>query len=119
MSTILLANAYYDFRTGTPWTPYVGGGVGFAVNQLTRNAPRSPTLSAASRQTSGRRRSSSPGAAMVGITYDISSFSSIDFGYRFLYIGGTEVSMKSTVATRPSPSAASVSTRFAPAYGSS
>ncbi len=37
MSTILLVNAYYDFRTGTPWTPYLGGGVGFAVNQLTRN----------------------------------------------------------------------------------
>ncbi len=37
MSTILLANAYYDIRTGTAWTPYLGGGVGFAVNQLTRN----------------------------------------------------------------------------------
>ena len=37
MSTIFLANAYYDIRTGTAWTPYLGLGVGFAVNQLTRN----------------------------------------------------------------------------------
>ena len=37
MSTILLANAYYDIRTGTAWTPYLGLGVGFAVNQVTRN----------------------------------------------------------------------------------
>src|SRR5690606_21927360 len=35
MSTILLLNGYYDFRTGTPWTPYLGAGLGFAVNQLT------------------------------------------------------------------------------------
>ena len=37
MSTILLANAYYDIRTGTAWSPYLGLGVGFAVNQVTRN----------------------------------------------------------------------------------
>ncbi len=40
-STILLANAYYDFRTGTPFTPYIGGGVGFVVDQATRNSNQS------------------------------------------------------------------------------
>jgi hypothetical protein len=30
MSTILLWNGYYDIRTGTAFTPYVGGGLGFA-----------------------------------------------------------------------------------------
>ncbi len=38
MATILLMNAYYDFRTGTPFTPYIGAGVGFSVDQLTRNS---------------------------------------------------------------------------------
>ncbi len=92
MSTILLANAYYDIRTGTPWTPYVGGGVGFAVNQLTRNAEGTDALGSftANGETTQVKFA---GAAMVGINYDISTFTSIDFGYRFLYIGGTEVSM--------------------------
>ena len=32
------------------------------------------------------------GAAMAGLTYDINSIVSLDVGYRFLYIGGTDVS---------------------------
>lgn len=26
----LLGNTYYDFQTGTPWVPYIGGGIGLA-----------------------------------------------------------------------------------------
>jgi opacity protein-like surface antigen len=33
------------------------------------------------------------GAAMTGLTYDINSFVSLDVGYRFLYIGGTDVDL--------------------------
>jgi opacity protein-like surface antigen len=77
MSTILLANAYYDVRTGTPWTPYVGGGLGFAVNQLTRNldstAPGA-TINAGNRTTDIQFAA----AAMAGVSYDFSSFFAID-----------------------------------------
>ena len=31
------------------------------------------------------------GAAMAGLTYDINTFVSLDVGYRYLYIGGTNV----------------------------
>jgi opacity protein-like surface antigen len=89
-STILLANAYYDIRTGSPWTPYIGGGVGFAINQLTRQISTTfddDTITASGRTT----RFAFAGAAMVGVNYEISSFTSIDFGYRFLYIGGSQV----------------------------
>jgi len=31
---------------------------------------------------------------MAGLTYDINSIVSLDVGYRFLYIGGTDVSLR-------------------------
>jgi opacity protein-like surface antigen len=92
MSTILLANAYYDFRTGTPFTPYVGGGVGFAINQLTRNS--TSTFGGTSTTVGDRTtRFKFAGAAMAGLNYEISSFTSIDVNYRFLYIGGSDVEL--------------------------
>ena len=100
MSTILLANAYYDIRTGTPWTPYLGGGVGFAVNQVTRNIDYSDTVtdvtvSAGDRTTDVQFAA----AAMAGVSYDFSTFFAIDVNYRFLHIGGSEVSLKPDVAS--------------------
>ena len=96
MSTILLANAYYDFRTGTPWTPYLGAGVGFAVNQLTRNF--SLTVDDAG-GTFGNRSTDVQfaAAAMAGVAYDLSSFVAIDVNYRFLHIGGSQVSLEPDV----------------------
>jgi opacity protein-like surface antigen len=92
-STIVLANAYYDFRTGTPFTPYVGGGVGFAVNQLTRNSTSSDTVTGTTTVSGRTTRFQFAGAAMAGLTYEISSFTAIDVNYRFLYIGGSDVDL--------------------------
>jgi opacity protein-like surface antigen len=92
MSTILLANAYYDIRTGSPWTPYLGAGVGFAVNQLTRNY----TLTVDDASATVGNRSTDvqfAAAAMAGVSYDFSSFFAIDVNYRFLHIGGSQVSL--------------------------
>jgi opacity protein-like surface antigen len=101
MSTILLANAYYDIRTGTPWTPYLGGGVGFAVNQLTRNLDFTDTTTPANSISAGNRTTDVQfaAAAMVGVSYDFSSFFAIDVNYRYLHIGGSEVSLKPEVAS--------------------
>jgi opacity protein-like surface antigen len=98
MSTILLANAYYDIRTGTPWTPYLGGGVGFAVNQVTRNVDYTDSVTDVS---TGNRTTDVQfaAAAMAGVSYDFSSFFAIDVNYRFLHIGGSEVSLKPDVAS--------------------
>lgn len=92
MSTILLLNGYYDFRTGTPWTPYLGAGLGFAVNQITQ----SYTESQAYWGVTGSQRSTDvqfAAAAMVGVSYDFSSFFAIDVNYRFLHIGGSQVTL--------------------------
>ena len=119
MSTILLANAYYDIRTGTPWTPYLGVGVGFAVNQLTRNLDYSDTVGPAN-VTAGNRTTDVQfaAAAMAGVSYDFSTFFAIDVNYRFLHIGGSEVSLQPDVALDGCASATSTSTRSAPASGS-
>ena len=92
MSTILLLNGYYDFRTGTPWTPYIGGGLGFSVNQLTQTY----TQSQAYYPVTGSQRSTTTtfaAAAMVGVSYDFSSFFAIDVNYRFLHVGGSDVTL--------------------------
>ena len=92
MSTILLMNGYYDIRTGTPFTPYIGGGVGFAVNQLTQEAAQDNNTAGTNIAASGRTTHIAfAGAAMVGLNYDINTFVSLDVGYRYLYIGGSDV----------------------------
>jgi opacity protein-like surface antigen len=94
MSTILLANAYYDIRTGSPFTPYVGGGLGFAVNQLTRSSASTDTGATGNFTVSDRTtRLKLAGAAMAGLTYECNSFVALDVGYRYLYIGGTDVDL--------------------------
>jgi opacity protein-like surface antigen len=89
MATILLLNAYYDFRTGTPFTPYLGGGVGFTVDQITRNSNQ--TYLGTTTSVNGRSTNIQfAAAAMAGLTYDFNSFVALDVNYRYLYIGGTE-----------------------------
>src|SRR5690606_18877729 len=75
------------------FTPYIGGGLGFAVNQLTRNVSLADT--AVGSFTAGNRSTQVQfaGAAMVGFTYDFSSFVSLDVNYRFLHIGGPNVDL--------------------------
>ncbi len=96
MSTILLMNAYYDIRTGTAFTPYLGGGLGFSVNQLTRSDSSIDSGATGNFEASDRStRVTFAGAAMAGLTYDINSVVSLDVGYRYLYIGGgTEVALR-------------------------
>jgi opacity protein-like surface antigen len=93
MSTILLINGYYDFRTGTPFTPYLGGGLGFAVNQLTRNSNSifSPDQSFNTSASGRTTKVVFAAAAMAGLTYDFNSFVALDVNYRYLFIGGSDV----------------------------
>lgn len=88
MSTILLLNAYYDIRTGTPFTPYIGGGLGFTVNALSRHiaANDAGTAITASGSTNDVQFA---GAAMVGVNWEWSTFTSLDVNYRFLHMGGS------------------------------
>jgi hypothetical protein len=81
-STILLANAYYDFGFGGMGSgaggfgAYVGAGVGGAQNQVADNAssPASPGTSY-----------TAVGAVMAGVTYDMGNMVA-DLGYRGIYM---------------------------------
>ncbi|MBR1841256.1 MAG: porin family protein [Alphaproteobacteria bacterium] len=69
-----MANAYFDYLTCTPWTPYVGAGIG--VSYLKADTGDY----AKSVYTLGWQ-------VMGGITYDINSHWTLDLGYRYADLG--------------------------------
>lgn len=105
--TVWLANVYYDMFTHRGFTPYVGAGVGFVWNQLDRTHTTSVescdnettpgctggTEIYSATATTEADTISLAAAAMVGFSYQISDITSIDVGYRFLYLAGTNFAM--------------------------
>ena len=108
-SGVMLFNAYYDFWRGGAFTPYVGGGVGFSINQLRRDFLNEQYVCApggdpgdcvdpanfddavsASKTT---YTASFAAAAMAGFTYSITPVTMLDINYRYLYIGGSDLTM--------------------------
>lgn len=101
---VFLANAYLDFKGGehSRFTPYVGAGLGFGLNILSRNSMigEETCLSCTGTVyveefTADRKTTvtSLAAAAMVGFTYDLGRSTTLDFGYRYLYVGGSEVGL--------------------------
>jgi opacity protein-like surface antigen len=104
---VVLFNAYYDFANGGPFTPYIGGGIGFAINELSRHhATRVTECPATSTppcdvetQTNAYNESEKTHtvslAAMgtAGFSYAVTDITAVDLNYRLLYIGGSDVDM--------------------------
>ncbi len=105
-SVPLLINGYYDFFAGKSLRPYLGAGIGFSVNRLHRNHTStdvicisvSPCVPAPGGVTTTANESnyniSLAAAAMVGLTYDWSSYTAIDLNYRYMYIGGSDANLR-------------------------
>ena len=106
-SAIFMANAYYDMSSLGRWKPYVGGGIGFAVNDLRRThntsltqcAPQvlddcdAPTPAGNLNAYADRQYTYSLAANLTaGVSYKVSDITSLDFNYRYLYVGGSDVS---------------------------
>ena len=105
--TIWMANAYYDIGTYRGFTPYVGAGIGFIWNQLSRT--HSTTVQSCDNETTPgctggatvyeneesteANTISLAAAAMAGFSYQVSDITSVDIGYRYLYLGGTNFAM--------------------------
>lgn len=73
-SYVAMANAYYDFDTGTRWTPYIGAGLGAAQHQfdsITINVDDDDTVFAYQ------------GMAGVAYTLEPYSYTHIGLGYRY------------------------------------
>lgn len=103
----LFVNAYYDFKTGTQLTPYIGGGLGVAFV----NSKTSGTLGVVfplalgglndSIGSSSSRKMNSNFAWNIGagIGWDINEQWTLDLGYRFVGLG----KVKSNTATYITP----------------
>ncbi len=104
-SVFSLVNAYYDFGDHRGFTPYIGGGIGIAYNELSRHHfsqettcdPTTGCLAEAIRSTrtgQGKANTFSLAAAFTaGMSYSLSDITALDFNYRLLYIGGSNVRM--------------------------
>ena len=79
-----MANAYFDYLTCTPWTPYVGAGMGVSYLKVDDgNYARS-----------GYRLA---WQVMGGMTYDINSHWALDLGYRYADLGRVRVANDESV----------------------
>lgn len=86
-STVALANLYYDIRGRDHFSPYVGVGLGFTLNEMD--------------EINGATQSDDnidlAGALMAGFSYRLRGEWLFDAGYRFLYLG--EAQTESTATT--------------------
>jgi opacity protein-like surface antigen len=100
--TVWMANIYYDLmKTDRGLTPYVGAGLGFVWNEFNREHTTTVTScdnlnpcagprTEYSKSTNTKTDTVSLAAAlMAGASYQMTDVSSLDVGYRFLYLGGT------------------------------
>lgn len=85
----IMANAFYDVDTGSPWSPFVGAGIGWAKVDL--NTPALPF---------GDNDDVFAYQLMAGVAYNVSENLAIDAQYRFFgtqdaTIQGADFSMNS------------------------
>lgn len=81
-SHTVMLNAYYDIDTGTRFTPYVGGGLGVAINRT------KATASALGQSASGSKTKTNLAwslAAGVGYAFDANWVA--ELGYRYIDLG--------------------------------
>ena len=70
----VMANAYFDYLTCTPWTPYVGAGIGSAYLKADYGNTAKSVYNLAWQ-------------VMAGVAYDINSHWTVDAGYRYADLG--------------------------------
>jgi len=88
ISSSAIAGAYYDFAT-SGWTPYVGAGLGFAVNDIrTVTVDNGAGLNGSF---SGGAKAGAAGAIMAGVGIPLSPRTALDIGYRFVSLGKLEI----------------------------
>ena len=69
-----MANAYFDYLTCTPWTPYVGAGIGLAHLKADFGED-------------GKSVNNLAWQVMGGIAYDVTANWTLDAGYRYADLG--------------------------------
>ena len=97
-----LANLYYDLPTWRSFRPYIGAGVGFVVHSSngrtfthTRTCSAGTVNCAAGSDVANGSMPSDVAfawAIMTGASWKVTRNGSLDFGYRYLNLGGTTLS---------------------------
>jgi len=84
----LFVNAYYDFRNETPFTPYLGAGIGLAFlrskgsGNIEHTLPFEDSFSIGSKTTTNFAWNIG-----TGVAYDVTNNIALDLGYRFAGLG--------------------------------
>ena len=91
IQTVFL-NAYFDIKTGTPFTPYVGGGLGFAMIDVEKAGLEEtlyyPGGSMASSLSPGSKTHTNFAWNIgAGLGWDITPAITLDLGYRYMMLG--------------------------------
>jgi opacity protein-like surface antigen len=87
-TTTVMFNAYWDMGECGGFTPYIGGGVGFAYNWLHDIIGRNPTMTVTWVPDGGKWNFAA--AVMAGATFDVTEDLKIDAGYRYIWLGDAE-----------------------------
>lgn len=93
-SVATLFNVYFDFNRYGHFVPYVGAGLGFAVNELIRSYSVAETGGLNPQSFSGREKTHDVSLAAMGTagaSFKIDTAISLDVNYRALYIGSSEI----------------------------
>jgi len=93
-STTVMLNAVYDFAPERRWSPYVGGGIGWAFHNLefngssfTNSITAPPALETGTVSSSGSTSSSFAANLVTGVSVNIRKGLFLDVGYKFSYLG--------------------------------
>lgn len=103
--TVWMVNAYYDLMKRGSFVPYVGAGLGVAWNVISRGhtdtvttcdvqtipSCQNPQVKSSTTAGGSVDRATLAAALMAGVSYDLNDITTLDVGYRFLFIGGTDV----------------------------
>ena len=80
----VLVNAFYDIDTGTKFTPFVGGGLGVAINDTSGTAS---LLNGSNAVNYSSSNTSFAWALSGGVNYAIDAHWSVDASYRYIDLG--------------------------------
>ncbi|MCC3243725.1 outer membrane beta-barrel protein [Methylocystis sp. WRRC1] len=86
-AAVFLANGYFDLGTWYGITPYVGGGIGFAVNWLQNVNDFSAQPAGGFGYASDTNRTNFAWAVMAGLAYNVTPNLKLEVGYRYLDMG--------------------------------
>lgn len=87
----LFFNAYWDFDTGTDFTPYIGAGLGMAFIKTEANSRGENPLEGSWNMDFGSKTVTNFAWNLgLGLGYDISDSWTLDVGYRFVGLGSAK-----------------------------